>query len=118
MEQKNNFEEFKNPRYKYQSDYFKSSKTLAFWSFIIGTIVLITFYFSKSHSFILFGLLYVCLAALISGGLLIKLIFNWFTDRYHRKDIFKAILILLCNIPIVLIYIKIYFWILGNISNE
>lgn len=98
--------------------YLTFSKNPALGSFLIGTILLISLYLLKIYSITILGLLYISLAVIVNGSFLFILIYDWIFKKEFRKEIIKSILILLLNIPIVFIYLKIAFWIIGNMSNE
>ena len=95
-----------------------SSKKFAFWSFLIGTLLLLTFYLSKSIEIAVLGFFYVCITALLNGGLLIRLIFEWINQKQVRYEISKVIALILINIPVAILYYKVALWILGNLSDE
>lgn len=95
----------------------KLSRNVALVSFIIGTLILLAFYLSENTVFALIGLFYLFLAFVINLIFLVGLIMKLVTKESDRKKTWIAILILLTNIPIVILYYNIATYILGTIAD-
>jgi hypothetical protein len=88
----------------------KFSTYLALASFGIGTLFLIAnLLFPYVWQIIIFGFLYLILAFLLNGIVLINLVYQFIVYRADRDIIGFRILILLFNIPIAFLYLNIIF---------
>ncbi|PKB18079.1 hypothetical protein [Flavobacterium sp. 5] len=82
------------------------SNELAIGSFIIGTLLLLTLKAMPYESMVLYiGLCYVLFAIVINSIMLLYLIFLCIILPDDRKDLALKIILLLCNIPITIVYL-------------
>jgi len=73
-------------------------------SFLIGTILLIIFYFTDSMAISSFGMIFIVIAGIINAGVFIKVLIDLINEKENRKKYFFTSGIMLLNIPIVLVY--------------
>ena len=95
----------------------KMSRNVALISFIIGTLILLTFYFSERTGLVFIGFLYLLVTVVINLIFLIGLIMNLVTKESDRKKTWISIGFLLANIPIVILYYNIALYILRTIAD-
>ena len=95
----------------------KISRVIALISFILGTLVLITFYLSENAIFAIIGLFYVIIATIINSVFLIALLLKLTKRKSNKKQIVISILLAIFNIPIALIYYKIAMFIIGSFED-
>lgn len=95
----------------------KMSRNVALISFVIGTLILLTFYLSENTGFAFIGLLYLFIATVINLIFLVGLIMKIITKESDRKRAWISIGILLANIPIVILYYNIAMYIIGTIAD-
>ncbi len=87
----------------------KIGTSVALASFIIGSILFLTQFFSNSRGVILFGYSFVISAGLVNLGIFIVLILKIITEKDNRIKHLKTSALMLANIPIVLIYLFFVF---------
>lgn len=87
----------------------KFSTQLALLSFILGTILFLTFIFSENETIFIIGFFYVIIAFILNLITLFFVIFSFFKNpKQELLNIFQIIIMLL-NIPISIIYFTILF---------
>lgn len=78
---------------------------IAILSFLIGTLLFISYFiFPKWDNIIFIGILYVLAAIFFNIIVIINLFINFITEPSQRKSIALQTLIVVANIPISLIY--------------
>jgi len=92
------------------------STQMAIVSFGIGSLLFVLYFpFKESDNLIKIGIIYVVIALVANGLMLIKLIYDCFVLPVERLNIIKQILILLINVPISFFYfIVILYTVLSN----
>ena len=85
------------------------STQLAIGSFIIGTLLLLLHLQFTTSTIIIIGFVFVALAILFNGIVLVNLIYLLITQKNHFEYFTIKILILLANIPVTIVYLKIVF---------
>lgn len=92
------------------------STQMAIISFGIGSLLFVLYFpFKESDNLIKIGIIYVVIALVANGLMLIKLIYDCFVLPVERLNIIKQILILLINVPISFFYfIVILYTVLSN----
>jgi hypothetical protein len=83
------------------------AKKITIGSFIIGTLIFLSFLFIKLKSLAYIGVIFLLLAIIANGILFLQLIYLWFSKKTEKTNIRKAILFVLANIPIAFLYLKI-----------
>jgi hypothetical protein len=84
------------------------SSQIAVLSFLIGTLLFISYFiFSKSDNIIFIGITYILIALIINIMLIINLSIIFITEPFQRKNIALQIAIVLANIPIAFTYFSI-----------
>jgi hypothetical protein len=91
------------------------STQLAIISYVIGTIIFLSYIFSNNSKLIDVGLFYIGIALIINFIMLIWLIYLLITQKNHREYFVIKILILLANIPIAIFY---FYLIIQNITSN
>ncbi len=92
---------------QYKKDIIKYAKNSALFSFLIGTLIFFAFLLFRIEFIALFAILFVLLASVINGLILLQLFYLWFIKVNDRNELRKVILIVLINIPIALVFLKI-----------
>ncbi|WP_143165289.1 hypothetical protein [Flavobacterium cucumis] len=89
---------------------------MAMVSFGIGTLLFgLFFLFKTSDNLIKIGMIYIAVAFIANGLMLLKLIYDGFFIPNQRSNAIKQILILLINLPIAFLYfVIILYTILDN----
>jgi hypothetical protein len=100
-----------------ESGIIKMSRNVALISFVIGTLILLTFYLSENIGFAFIGLFYLFVATVINLIFLIGLIMKLIKKESDRRKTWISIGILLANIPIVILYYNIAIYIIGTIAD-
>jgi hypothetical protein len=80
------------------------STQLAIGSFVIGTILLLLYLFTKQSKLIEIGLFYIIIAFIANSIMLIWLLYHYVSQTNQREYFAIKILILLANIPIAFFY--------------
>ena len=94
----------------------KFSTELAIGSFAIGTVFFIlAWIFPRVNDIFLYGLIYIVLALLLNGLMLLHLAYFFITSPREREYLAIKMLILLSNVPIAILYIYV---LLGSIKSE
>ncbi|PWK17684.1 hypothetical protein [Xanthomarina spongicola] len=73
-------------------------------SFLIGTLLLVIFYFTYSSIIAYYGLIFIIIVGIINLVILVKIVFDYNTKRENKKEYLRTALIMLLNIPIVICY--------------
>lgn len=92
---------FKNPIYR--------ENCIPILSFIIGTLILLTYALTEISDLIFLGLVYVIIASLINLIYSVFLIYTYYKNIKTKENSITRIGITLCNIPITLFYIYLVF---------
>jgi len=90
------------------------SKKIALWSFFIGTLILLLYYFTLLGVFIYLGLFFSITAIFLNGFFFINLLLLVKGNKEKRSSIFQAVLLMLANIPIGILYIYLGFEIFSS----
>lgn len=87
----------------------KLARIVALSSFLIGTLILVTYKITNENNLVVTGFYYVFIALFLNSILFLNLLYNLFI--YQKKYAFQLgnIAILLLNIPITLFYLEIVF---------
>ena len=101
-----------NPRF-----YLQLAKYIAWISFIIGTIFLVTYLIVFHENILIFGLLYTLCAIAINTIVLLVLLWGLYRQKENRKIIAKRIALFLVNIPIAIVYFFIVIYCLDNVAR-
>jgi vacuolar-type H+-ATPase subunit I/STV1 len=79
-------------------------KVVAIGSFVIGTLLMIIYYFFEPDKIVLFSIYFIIFAAIINGIILLILNFKYINEIENRKPLLKTIVLILSNIPIAIGY--------------
>jgi hypothetical protein len=82
----------------------KSCKRISGVSFLLGTLLLITFFFSNSYTVAMAGIPIICALALGNMVFLWRLIKMTVRERSKRRELIKTGTIMVSNIPVALLY--------------
>lgn len=91
------------------SDYIIFGRKTAAVSFLIGTFIILYFYFTGHTSIIYFSLLFIVSAFVLNAFLVIKLIQFLFQKETHKKSVYFTLFLLFLNIPIGYSYLLLGF---------
>lgn len=81
---------------------------IALLSFLIGTLLFISYFlFPKWENIIFVGILYVLAALFINIIILVNLIIDFITAPSQRKNIAFQMVVVLLNVPIAITYFSI-----------
>lgn len=92
---------------EFKKDVIIQAKRIAIGSFIIGSLIFLTFLFLSIKVLAFLGILFVLFALIANGITLLQLIYLWVWKKRRGVDIRNTILLVLANIPIALVYMKI-----------
>ncbi|WP_298371015.1 hypothetical protein [uncultured Lutibacter sp.] len=92
----------------------KYGLSTALISFIIGTLLLVAFYFSNSISITIFGIFFIAIAGIVNLSVLIKVLINLIKEKEHRKKHMLTSGIIILNIPIAILYFYIVMFLLNT----
>jgi hypothetical protein len=82
-----------------------TSKTIAIFSFLIGTIIFVLhFYFIGTTTIISTGIIFIIVAFMVNSISLLALIFVLLGNSDYRIELFKTCEIVLLNVPIAVLY--------------
>lgn len=84
-----------------------TSKSIAFLSFIIGTILFVLQLYNEALGLIYFGFIFIIIAVIINTISLLILIFSILGYTEQKLELLKTIGIVLLNIPIAFLYFYI-----------
>ncbi len=73
-------------------------------SFLIGTILLIIFYFTNSTTITGYGIIFIAIAGIINAGVFVKVLIDLINEKENKKKYYLTSGIMLLNIPIVILY--------------
>jgi len=76
----------------------------ALTSLIIGTLLLLFFYFTNSNEIAGFGIYFIIVAGIINLIIIALLLAEILTDKENRKKNLKTSIIMLLNIPVLVLY--------------
>lgn len=85
--------------------YITIGRVIALISFLIGTLIFITYYFTSNSDFAFLGYGFVVFAGIVNLILFIKIILLSFSDRPNQRKLLKTAGIMLLNIPIMLVFV-------------
>lgn len=94
------------------SNYLKMAKKLALWTFGIGTLVFLVFYFFRGDITKLIGIFYLGVFGLFNIAVLIFLVILTMVSvksKSKLKPLLQSVLVLLINLPIGLLYSQLLF---------
>jgi|688.fasta_scaffold1263871_1 hypothetical protein len=93
------------------------SSQIAVLSFLIGTLLFISYFiFPKSDNIIFIGITYILIALIINIMLIINLSIIFITEPSQRKNIAIQTVIVLANIPIAIAYFSIIIYSISSNS--
>lgn len=98
------------------SDYIILSRKTAAVSFLIGTFIILYFYFTGHTSIIYFSLLFIVAAFLVNTFLVIKLIQFLFAKGTNKKSLYFTLFLLFLNLPIGYFYLMFGFSIYSHLN--
>jgi len=81
-----------------------TAKTTALLTFIGGTIILLLFYFTNDFDLVILGLVYAAIMAIVNLVILIRLLLLSYQHKIKRHSVFKAMGLILLNIPVFVLY--------------
>ena len=76
----------------------------ALTSFLIGTILMLIFYFTGSNDIIGISLYFIGIAGFVNFGILLVLIIDILTEKENRKKNLRTSGIILLNVPVIILY--------------
>lgn len=82
---------------------------VAVGSFLLGTSIFLIHYWTDNDQFKLLGLAYIFVAAIINTGLLITLLATAVKVKAERWKILRTCCFMLLNVPVMLIYVWMFF---------
>jgi cellulose synthase/poly-beta-1,6-N-acetylglucosamine synthase-like glycosyltransferase len=91
----------------------KLGKYLALFSFLLGTLILVIYFFTSSFWIAYIGCSFIIFVGLINLGVFSAILFKAFNEQENKRKFFKTCGLMLLNIPIVLFY----FWIVTILLN-
>ncbi|KAB1157076.1 hypothetical protein [Flavobacterium luteum] len=91
-------------------------KRVAFFTFLIGSIILLLYHITHYHGTIYFSLLFMVSAFFVNTFFAIQLLISYSNNKDYRKPILTALFLLFLNIPIGYLYIDLGFKIYNLIS--
>lgn len=94
------------------------SKRVAFFTFLIGSIILLLYYLTHFHGTIYFSLLFMVSAFIVNTFFTIQLLISYSNNKDYRKLILAALFLLFLNIPIGFLYVDLGFKIYHLISSS
>lgn len=84
---------------------------IAFWSFVIGTLFLITSYiFPNNEDVIIGGLIYILIAFLFNALVAFVLLVYFLISTNERGYYGFQLLLIMINIPIAILYVFTFFY--------
>lgn len=83
------------------------AKNMAIGSFLIGTLIFVSFVLFSIENLAYMGVLFVLLAIMANGIILFQQIYLWVHQKENRIAIRNAIFLVLANLPIAFIFLKI-----------
>ena len=95
------------PDFNVVEDCISFAKKVALFTFLVGSTILLSYYFYRHSSFLYFSLFFMVLAFFVNTYISLLLISFWIKNIESRKKITKTILLQLLNIPIAYVYVKI-----------
>ena len=94
------------------------SKRVAFFTFLIGSIILLLYHVTLFHGTIYFALFFMVSAFFVNTFYTIQLLISFSTKREFRKPILTTLFLLFLNIPIGFLYVDLGFKIYNFISSS
>jgi hypothetical protein len=88
-------------------DCISCGRKVALFTFLVGSTILISYYFYRHSSFLFFSLFFMVVAFFVNTYISLLLISFWSKNSDSRKKIVQTILLILVNIPIAYAYVKI-----------
>lgn len=84
--------------------FIKLGKLTALFSFLIGTIIFGTFYYTSSSKYLFIGYGYILIALIVNLIVLPILLYKANRHKEYRKKLFIACKMMLANIPVAILY--------------
>jgi|694.fasta_scaffold33123_4 hypothetical protein len=94
------------------------SRRVAFFTFLLGSLILLLYYITKFHGTIYIALFFIVAAFFVNSFLTFQLLFSFSINKQQRKSILVSLFLLFLNIPIGLLYINLGFRIYNLISSS
>ena len=85
----------------------KSSGIIAVSSFLMGTLILLIFMMIESPAIMIFGIIYIFIAAIINLIFFSSVIYKKAKDYISTKETLISLGIILSNLPIIYLYFQI-----------
>lgn len=92
---------------EFEANTISYAKKITIGSFIIGTLIFLSFLFIKLEALAYIGVLFLLFAIITNGIILLQLIYLLFSKKVAKTNIRNAIFFVLVNIPITFLYLKI-----------
>jgi len=75
-----------------------------FFSFLLGTVIFLTFVITEDQNLFLFGYYFIIIAAIVNLVVLFWLLFQTSIEKSIRRRLNRSRLLLVANIPIAILY--------------
>jgi hypothetical protein len=98
-------------------EYCSMSKKIALASFLIGSFILLLYYFTKYNGIIYISLFFMISAFVLNTLFFLKLFFLYFKSQNQQTKILTCLGIMLLNIPIGYLYLELGFHFFGHFTN-
>lgn len=97
-------------------EYCSMSRKIAFGSLLIGSLILLSYYFTKYNGIIYISLFFMVSAFLLNAVFFLKLSSLYFKEKNQQKNIASSLGIMLLNIPIGYLYLELGFHFFGHFT--
>jgi hypothetical protein len=94
-------------------DLFRFGVRLSIAFFVVGTIILIVFYFTLSAKMALFAYQYTIMAILVNWMYAAMLLYYFLKQRILIETLLKTLGVMALNIPVGILYAYVMVWLLG-----
>lgn len=95
-----------------------NGRKAALVSFLVGSLILLIYYFSRVNSIIYLALFFCMAACVINGFVFIELAVELVKKSSLKKKIIQTLGLMMLNIPIGLGYFEIGFYIYSSTTNN
>ena len=95
-----------------------NGRKAAIASFVVGSLILLIYFFSRVNSIIYLALFFCMAAFVINGFVFIELSIELAKKSSLKKKIIQTLLLMLLNIPIGLGYFEIGFYIYSSTTTN
>lgn len=85
----------------------KLGRKTAFVSFLLGTGILVLYYFFSSFEMLAIGFVFIVLTFLVNIKVLISILIRAYRDKENRSKAIRTSLLMLLNIPAMFLYIEL-----------